>query len=993
MSLKNLKMLSIVFSIGIITALLFSVPSFAGLGKIAGTVTDEATGAPLAGAQVQIVGTTMGAAANAQGQYFILNVPPGTYQLRVSFMGYATKVISDVVSQLDVTTTVDVKLKQTVIEGETISVVAKRPIVDKTMTATRINFTPDVVDHVLPANTLEEVLQTSVTVSEMRGANKVGVGYLIDGVNVTDVFWPAGGGGFAYTQVKHDDTPLGSSEGVFSNQTTTSGRRPGLVNTSGKVAMSTVQEVDVIAGTFNAEYAASGGVINLASRSGGNQLSAKLFVRSSLGGLEHAGPNVYTGKDPNYFGGKSAEEQYFETRDAVKAAAQTDSAFIERASFFDWTPGKYPYGEDPRINAELSVGGPLTDNGNFFLNVYLLNDHGRFPGEFQRSLTTSLKLNYNLSPTNKLTGMVKIDDGGKLFGWKNRQYTYMYTFFLEGQPVNDKLNTMSYLKWTKSFDPSSFLETTLSYITNARTYGYAPVRDANGNLRLEFDNYGDFLVLDTVEKSEKYLLNQTSRIFNQAPGNDQYHQIDEWGNQIRVGRPGYLYEDFKNSVLTFKTDFVKQLNFHHQLKTGGEYRYVTLDNMQQGSSVGYAIDQRFPFEMIDYKVNPWSFGTYIQDRIEFEGIIVNAGVRFDGYNLGSKLPETLFDPVVIDTLPNTQFVMRPKPGKDAKTHLYVSPRLGISHPITENAAMHYSWGIYTTPPAYYDAFRTYNSFSNPSLPQYWDPDPDPETATAYEIGLNVAFARDFGADLTAYYRDTRNAGRTGYTIHVVRGSGFALMNYQTTWGYRDSRGIELNLFKRPSPERYLGIVGVSGRLSVSYSYDKPARNASSISPLRGTKDLYAGTQDENYDFNKRYTWPTYSRGFNYWKGKLTLLFEFPFDVQLSSITTYNSPWYFRPKTREVNLRYEEYEKGDYFLQTDIRITKNIALGKYTAGFFFEALNVFNRLNILAFDTYQDNTRYEETGEPWGTFNRPVDQYGNPFAGIARELYAGIEFWF
>ena len=74
MSMKNLKRLSIVCTIGIITALLFNAPSFAGLGKIAGTVTDEATGEALAGAQVQIVGTTMGAAANTQGQYFILNV-------------------------------------------------------------------------------------------------------------------------------------------------------------------------------------------------------------------------------------------------------------------------------------------------------------------------------------------------------------------------------------------------------------------------------------------------------------------------------------------------------------------------------------------------------------------------------------------------------------------------------------------------------------------------------------------------------------------------------------------------------------------------------------------------------------------------------------------------------------------------------------------------------------------------------------------------------
>ena len=987
MSMKNLKKLSIGCTIGLIVVLLFSAPSFAGLGKIAGTLTDEATGEPLAGAQVQIVGTTMGAAANAQGQYFILNVPPGTYALRVSFMGYATKEITDVRSQLDVTTTVDVSVTQTVIEGETVSIVAERPIVDKTMTATRINFSDDVLNNVLPANTLDQMLQTSVTVADMRGANKVGVGYLIDGVNVTDVLWPVGGGGMAYSNVKHDDTPVGTAGSQFEQQTARSGRKPGMPNTTGKVAPSQVQEVDVIAGTVNAEYSASGGVVNLASRSGGKAISAKLFVRSSLGGLSHAGPDVYSGGDPDYFGGLSAAEQY----NKVAAAMRADTAQTERAGFFDWTTDKYEYGDDPRINVDLSIGGPLTDKGNFFFTGYLLNDHGRFPGEFQRQLSTSLKLNYNLSPTNKLTGMVKIDDGGKLLGWKNRQYTYMYSFFLEGQPVNDKLNTMSYLKWTKTFDPSSFMETTLSYVSADRTYGYAPVND-----KLEYDNYGDYLILDTVEKVDKYLLNIGTRMFNQAPGNDQFHQIDEFGNQIRIGRPGYLYEDFSTSVLTAKADLVKQMNFHHQLKTGAEFKYVTLDNFQHGSSVGYYNwDQRFPFETVIYELNPWSFGTYIQDRIEFEGIIVNAGVRFDGYNMGSQVPENLFDPVVVDTLATGQMLGRPALGPDAKTRLYLSPRLGISHPITENAAMHYSWGIYTTPPAYIDAFSNYNVFSNSSLPSYQDADPDPETATAYEIGLNVSFARDFGADLTAYYRDTRNAGRTGYTIHVASGSGFALMSYGTTWGYRDSRGIELNLFKRPSPEKYFGFVGVSGRLSLSYSYDKGATNASSISPLRGQADLFAGSQDEAYDFDKRYTYPSYSRGFNYWKGKMTLLFEFPMDIQLSTITTYNSPFYYQPITKEINLRYNEYEKGDSFFQTDIRFTKNISLGKYRAGVFFEALNVLDRLNVLWFDTYLSDgqIRYEDTGEPWGTFNRPVDQMGNPFAGIAREVYAGIEFYF
>jgi hypothetical protein len=974
----------------VIVTLLFSVSSFAALGKIAGKVTDEETGEPLAGAQLQIVGTSMGAAANADGEYFILNIPPGTYVVKVSFMGYATKQVENVRAQLDVSTTLDIQLKATVIEGETVSVVAERPIIDKKMTATRITFSEEAIQNTMPVTSLNEVLQSSVTVQAMRGANKSGVGYLIDGVKVTDIMWASGGGSMGYSNVKHDDTPTSSSTGAFENGASmpANGRQAGMVQTVGQVQQSMIEEANVIVGTINAEYSSSGGVVNLASKSGGKQLTAKLFVRSSLGGLSHSGPDVYDGVPPDesYFGGKSASQHYLDYRESL--LNDPEPAIQQKAALLDWTADKYEYGEKPRMNGELYIGGPLTSKGNFFFTGSILNDNGRFPGEFQRLVTTSLKVNYDLTPTNKLTAMAKIDDGGKLLGWKNRQFSYMYLFFLEGQPVNEKLGIMSYLKWNKVFNPSSFLETTLSYVANNRTYGYCPVSD-----KLQYDNYGDFVILDTKEKSDKYIVNTDTRIFNVNPGNDQNYQVQDFGNQIRFGLPGYLYEDFKTSALTLKSDFTKQMDFHHQLKAGFEYVYNTIDNYQHASSVT-GFDPNFPFETVIFDVNPWSFGSYVQDRIEYEGVIVNVGLRFDGYNLGSQLPENLFDPVVIDTMSNGQAVMSAGLGEDAETHLYFSPRLGISHPITENAAMHYSWGIYTTPPTYGYWLFNYGVFSNPSLPQYRNSDPEPERATAYEIGVNVAITNEFGADLTAYYRDTRNASAAGYTVNVAPGSGFSSMTYITSWGYRDSRGIELQLWKRPSPEKYFGVVGVSGNLSIAYAYDKAsASGISLVTDKSGNNTLYAGTQHESYNWDERFTWPSYSRGYNNINAKMTLMLDFPMDIKLASISTYRSPWRYAQKVDVVNERYENMLDGESFFQTDIRLMKYVKLGNYRAGFFVEVLNVLDKENILRSDTWNNWNGYEEDTGPWGQLYRPVDQYGNPIAGLAREIYAGFEFSF
>jgi hypothetical protein len=62
---------------------------FAGTtGKIAGTVTDKQSGEPLVGVNVVIVGTTLGAATDAEGYYAILNVPVGTHSVRISYIGY-----------------------------------------------------------------------------------------------------------------------------------------------------------------------------------------------------------------------------------------------------------------------------------------------------------------------------------------------------------------------------------------------------------------------------------------------------------------------------------------------------------------------------------------------------------------------------------------------------------------------------------------------------------------------------------------------------------------------------------------------------------------------------------------------------------------------------------------------------------------------------------------------------------------------------------------
>jgi outer membrane receptor protein involved in Fe transport len=160
-------------------------------GKIQGNVVNEATREPIAFANVTVLGTDLGAATDEKGDFFILNVPPGKYAVEVSFIGYQTKNVVNVIVEYDKTARLEVNLMPTAIELSPVSVTSERPAVSKDMVGTtylvrkaELPFLP--VDYATEFVRFQAAVASTDTALHVRGGRATEVQYMIDNVSIID---------------------------------------------------------------------------------------------------------------------------------------------------------------------------------------------------------------------------------------------------------------------------------------------------------------------------------------------------------------------------------------------------------------------------------------------------------------------------------------------------------------------------------------------------------------------------------------------------------------------------------------------------------------------------------------------------------------------------------------------------------------------------------------------------------------------------------------
>ncbi|MFQ5572059.1 MAG: carboxypeptidase-like regulatory domain-containing protein, partial [Rhodothermales bacterium] len=199
-------------------------------GKLAGRVIDASTGDGLPGATVILDGTTLGTATDIDGNYFIIGVPVGEYDVRVSFVGYQTMIETGVEISGGYTREINFELSPGV-ELDEIIVEYERPLIQKdAIGVPKIVSSEEIVSLPVRGAAAVAKIQAGVVSKEgsgtlnIRGGRGAEVTYYIDGVKV--------------------------------------------IGTTG-LPQSAIEEQEMVIGNINARYGdAMSGVINITTKSG-----------------------------------------------------------------------------------------------------------------------------------------------------------------------------------------------------------------------------------------------------------------------------------------------------------------------------------------------------------------------------------------------------------------------------------------------------------------------------------------------------------------------------------------------------------------------------------------------------------------------------------------------------------------------------------------------------------------------------------------------------
>lgn len=992
-----------------ILAVILAGTAAAQSGKLSGRITDSANGDGLPGASVLLEGTQLGRSADAQGRYDIIGITPGTYAVRVSFIGYNTQVVTLRVTS-DITTSLDVALVSSTIQGGEIQVLAERPVVDPNQTTSRSLVTGEEIGR-LPVGNLQDVISRTSNSYDgfIRGSRRYETRTIIDGVDVSDALNQiapnTNGGSVAYAGQLYNNT----------NRSDQTNSALFTINPEG------VEEVTVNSGATEARYgAASGGVVAVTLAEGRGPIRGSGSFRMTPG-MSRPGPDSLA-----FY---SAEDiaAYNTARDL--RIANNDAS----AALFTWTPDKYASG-DPEIDARINVGGSITERLRFFAAGQWFKGSGYQPNQSSQRINGQLKGTYELGRNTRISLLGIAEDRGLWGGWNNTSYNDVFRFYLEGITQNDGGSYLGSAKVTQILSPSSFIDVQ-AYRTYSRSrYGYV---DDNGNGRTDVGEQGDFIDFTDPMQIARYIGTGTdrSRMFyeNISDSFANTGLVSPGSTPFKAGLPQPYSEDATQATMGFKVDYNNQVTPNHYLQVGTELKLYDLDYEQvygidqSGSKLNGALE---PYVYQNWNRKPSNLGLYASDRMEYGGLIVNMGMRVEFANRDMDKINDYFYPFRRDTVAaadagivyqaDANGVVTPAldangaqiprvllrnnfdRGDAVATDVFLNPSIGVSHPIGTTAAMYFSYARsqqllpFTTLYQMYDGNSSNNRFFT-----YQDPEQDPITSNNYELGVQWEFAPGWGVDVNTYMRALDNYGQANLQATNRNPTGEpalvgATHTYSTSAGYGEARGIEMTLRRAPlkfGNDITLGLTGSYTYGTIEASSFAGANQTQFQDPNPNTPEsvrtLPFGNAQNFSNFLQRVRGGASTLTGGYGRAHrfvVRSVASLPYDVSVGFSGNLESGFLYNDINADARAR--DLLTGPTNFNIDLRLEKRFSFAqRFGLDVYVDILNLTNAQNIVAYESFSQRGPqiFQETGSP-GT--RLINPDGTSIYGPARAIFFG-----
>ena len=841
-------------------------------GKLAGRIVDSETKEPIIGATIIIKGTNFGASADLEGDFYINNISPGTYTVVISAIGYNKTTIEKVMIRIDLTTRLDTKLTPTTINMNEVVIQAKQPLVTKDLTSSSSIISSEEIK-LMPVENINQVinLQAGVVNGHFRGGRSGEVAYLIDGVSVTDAF--------------NGSVSIG-------------------------VENSSVREMEVISGTFNAEYGqAMSGIVNIVTKDGSQNFegSASAYVGSYFTNHTDLFQNL------NRFDLNGPKDFQLNFSGPTK--------ILNGLTFF--LTGRY-YRDDGYLYGQRIYN--IWDDRPTFPNLqdptfYINNNTG---DSAYVPMNPSERKYFN----GKLTYAFSQWKFSYSFFWDDNWNKY-YNHFMKWTPdgIKNHYRTNYVHNFQLSWIPSQSTYFTFKFSSNLnkyRGYLFADEFDSRYVDPNQGSPYSDYTFRAGGEETDRYY-RYTHTYISQLAFESQLSKE----HKVKIGFEGRMHEIF-DSWKDIRNLAAGQID-----SVTGQAKFV----------LGYS-DPNTKYNTI-FTRKPVEFSAFIQDKMEYDIMIINAGVRLDYFDSRDRVPVDIRNPL------NNPNFNGANEYRKANVEYQISPRFGVSFPISDKGAIHFSYGHFFQIPNFENMYTntSYIIDQTTSLSSVLgNPELKAQKTVKYELGLQQVVFPDVSLDVSVYYSDIRNL--LGMQI-LSTYEGFLFGRYINR-DYGNVKGMVLTLDKRFA--NYFSA-------KIDYTYQVASGNASdpmteynnnsSDPPVESNKKTVPLNWDQTHTLN------------------VSLNFGDPSDWTAGLIFSYGSggPYTVDPRYAQ-GLRFENDGRKPATYNVDLKANKHFKIFGYDFNTF---LLVYNLLDIK-----NEYSVYGSTGRATADLNT---QFAGPIIGL------------